>query len=135
LRAKGHDVQVHNAGVLGDNTATALRRFDAAIPRIANIAIVELGLADLRFIRTPMKTIEENIAKIVRTLQARRIQVLVVGVEELDLSAVAKALDVPYVQHTLPPDRYRASDGEHFNAEGYAIMVERMLPAVEASRE
>jgi acyl-CoA thioesterase-1 len=132
LRAKGHDVQVHNAGLVGDTTATALRRFDAAIPRMSNIAIVELGINDLRFARVPMNTIEENISRIVRTLQARRIQVLVVGIEELDLSAMAKAIDVPYVQHTLPPDRYRASDGEHLNAEGYAIMVERILPSVEA---
>ncbi len=30
------------------------------------------------------------------------------------------------------PGQYRARDGAHFNAEGYRIVVARMLPQVEA---
>jgi acyl-CoA thioesterase I len=130
LRAKGHDVRVHNSGTLGLTTAGALQRFDAAIPRMANIVIIDFGWNDRRS-GVPTKTIEENITKIIRTLHARRIQAMVMGIEDNDLSAVAKANGVPYVEFAPPPDRYRASDGEHFNAEGYAILVERLLPAVE----
>jgi hypothetical protein len=31
----------------------------------------------------------------------------------------------------LPRGKYRASDGAHYNAEGYAILVGQMLPQVE----
>jgi len=130
LRAKGYDVEVHNAGVNGDTTAGALRRFDMAIAPGTHIAIVEFGSNDLRN-RVPMKTIETRLTEIIRTLRARHIQVLVVSLGRLDLSAVARANSVPYAQWSLPPGQYRARDGAHFTAAGYAILVQRMLPAVE----
>ena len=131
LRAKGYDVEVHNAGVNGDTTAGALRRFDMAIAPGTHIAIVEFGSNDLRN-RVPMKTIAARLSEVIRTLRARRIQVLVAGLGRLDLSDVARANGVPYAQWSLPPGQYRARDGAHFNAAGYAILVQRMLPAVEA---
>jgi acyl-CoA thioesterase-1 len=132
LRAKGYDAEVRNAGVNGDTTAGALRRFDAAIAPDTDVAIVEFGTNDLRM-RVPVKSMQARLTEIIRTLRARHIQVIVVGLGRLDLSAVAQANNVPYSQWTLPPGQYRARDGAHFNAEGYAIVVRRMLPAVEAS--
>ena len=131
LRGKGYDVEVSNAGVNGDTTAGALRRFDAAIAPGTDIAIVEFGTNDLRM-RVPIKTVEARLAEIIRTLRARRVEVLLAGLGRLDLSAVARTNNVPYAQWTLPPGKYRARDGAHFNAEGYAIVVRQMLPAVEA---
>ena len=32
------------------------------------------------------------------------------------------------MQMKLPRGKYRARDGAHFNARGYAILVKRMLP-------
>ena len=64
-------------------------------------------------------------------MRARSIEVLVVGLGSLDLADVAHANNVLYAQWTLPAGKYRASDGPHFNAEGYKIVVERMLPQVE----
>jgi acyl-CoA thioesterase-1 len=131
LRAKGHDVAIENAGVNGDTTLGALRRFDMAIGPGTDIAIVELGTNDLRM-GVPRKTMETRLAEIVRSLRARNIQVLVIGLGRLDVAAVAKANNVPYRQWRLPPGKYRARDGAHFNAEGYAIVVREMLPYVEA---
>jgi acyl-CoA thioesterase I len=131
LRAKGHDVAVTNAGISGDTTAGALRRFDQAITPGTKIAIVEFGTNDLR-LRVPPAKIRANLTKIVRTLQARHIAVLLAGLGSLDLSDVARANHVPYAQWTLPPGKYRARDGAHFNADGYAIVVARMLPQVDA---
>jgi lysophospholipase L1-like esterase len=37
-----------------------------------------------------------------------------------------------YVRWYLPPGQFRARDGAHFNAAGYAILVAHMLPQVEA---
>jgi len=131
LRAKGHDVEVHNAGVNGDTAAGALRRFDMAIAPGTDIAIVEFGTNDLRR-GVSMQKVQAGVSEIVRSFRARHIQVLVVGLGGLDFSAVAKANGAAYAQWRLPPDKYRARDGAHFNAEGYALLVKRMLPAVEA---
>jgi acyl-CoA thioesterase-1 len=131
LRQKGYDVEVSDAGINGDTTAGALRRFDSAIAPGTDVAIVEFGTNDLRM-RVPIKTVEARLSEIVRTLHARRVQVLLAGLGRLDLSAVGQANNVPYAQWTLPPGKYRARDGAHFNAEGYAILVRQMLPAIEA---
>jgi acyl-CoA thioesterase I len=130
LCAKGYDVVVTNAGISGDTTAGALRRFDEAVAPGTKITIVEFGTNDLR-LRVPAAKMRANLNEIVRTLRARHIAVLLVGLGNLDLSNVARANNVPYAQWTLPPGKYRARDGAHFNAEGYAIVVARMLPQVE----
>jgi acyl-CoA thioesterase-1 len=130
LHAKGHDVAVHNEGANGDTTAGALRRFDMAIAPGTDIAIVEFGTNDLRR-SVPMKTVQARLGEIVRTLRARHIQVLVIGLGRLDFSAIAKAHHALYAQWNLPREKYRARDGAHFNAKGYALLIERMVPTVE----
>jgi acyl-CoA thioesterase-1 len=131
LRKKGHDIAVANEGVNGDTTASALRRFDAAIAPGTDIAIVELGTNDLRRYVAPAR-LRANLRAIVKTLRARNIEVLLVGLGSLNLSDVARAENVPYVQWYLPPGKFRARDRAHFNAQGYALMVAKMLPQVEA---
>ena len=131
LRAKGHDVAVRNAGVNGDTSAGALKRLDLAVDPDTNIVLVEVGTNDLRLRVAPSK-MRANVTEIVRTLQKRRIAVLLIGLGSLDLSDVARAAQTPYAQFKLPPGKYRARDGAHFNAEGYRIVVRRMLPQVEA---
>lgn len=131
LRAKGHQVEIRNAGVSGDTSAGALKRLDIAVDPDTDIVLVEVGTNDLR-LHVPAVKMRANIAEIVRTLQKRRIAVLLIGLGPLDLSGVARANNVPYAQLKLPPGKYRARDGAHFNAEGYRIVVARMLPQVEA---
>lgn len=131
LRAKGHQVEIRNAGVSGDTSAGALKRLDIAVDPDTDIVLVEVGTNDLR-LHVPAVKMRTNVAEIVRTLQKRRIAVLLIGLGPLDLSAVARANNVPYAQFKLPPGKYRARDGAHFNAEGYRIVVARMLPQVEA---
>jgi acyl-CoA thioesterase-1 len=130
LRAKGYDVTVKNAGVPGDTTAGALKRFDMAIDPDTAIAIVEFGTNDLRS-GASMKTLRARLTELIRSLRARHIGVLVVGLGKLDLADVAVANDALYVQWELPRGKYRARDGAHFNAEGYSILVGQMLPQVE----
>jgi len=130
LRKKGYDVVVTNAGVPGDTTAGALRRFDAAIAPGTDIALVEFGTNDLRM-HVPPQRLRANLNEIVRSLRKRGIAVLLIGLGSLNLSDVARANSVPYAQWKLPPGKYRARDHAHFNAEGYAIAITRMLPQVE----
>jgi acyl-CoA thioesterase I len=131
LRAKGYDVTVKNAGISGDTSAGALKRLDLAVDPDTRIVLVELGTNDLR-LRIPAAKMRANVAEVVRTLERRHIAVLLIGLGSLDLSGVARAAHVPYAQFKLPPGKYRARDGAHFNAEGYRIVVGRMLPQVEA---
>ena len=131
LRAKGHDVTVKNAGVSGDTTQGALKRLDLAVDPDTRIVLVELGTNDLR-LHVPAAKMRANLAEIVRTLQKRHIAVLLIGLGSLDLSKIARAENVPYAQWKLPPHKYRARDGAHFNAEGYRIVLERTLPQIEA---
>ncbi|HEV2628802.1 MAG TPA: GDSL-type esterase/lipase family protein [Pseudolabrys sp.] len=131
LRAKGHDVVVKNAGISGDTSAGALHRLDLAVDPDTKIVLVEVGTNDLR-LHIPAAKMRANVAEIVRVLQKRRIVVLLIGLGSLDLSGIARAAHVPYAQFRLPPGKYRARDHAHFNAEGYRIVVARMLPHVEA---
>jgi len=130
LRKKGYDAVVDNTGVNGDTTAGALRRFDQAIAPATDIAIVEFGTNDQR-LHVPAERMRTNLSEIVRTLRKRDIEVLLVGLGRLDLSDVARANGALYAQWNLPPGKYRARDHAHYNAEGYAIVVARMLPQVE----
>jgi acyl-CoA thioesterase-1 len=131
LRAKGYDATVKNAGIPGDTTAGALKRLDLAIDPGTAIALVELGTNDLR-LHMPRTKMEKNLAAIVHALNRRKIAVLLIGLGSLDLSKIARAEKVPYAQWKLPPHKYRARDGAHFNAEGYRIVLERTLPQIEA---
>ena len=131
LRARGHDVTVKNAGISGDTSGGALHRLDLAVDPDTRIVLVEVGTNDLR-LHIPAAKMRANVTEIVRTLERRHIAVLLIGLGSLDLSAVAQAAHVPYASFKLPAGRYRARDHAHFNAEGYRIVVTRMLPQVEA---
>jgi acyl-CoA thioesterase I len=131
LRRKGYYVVVKNAGIPGDTTVGALKRFDEAVGPGTDIAIVEFGTNDRRM-RIPEKRMLANMNEIVRTLRRRGIEVLVIGLGSLNLADIAKANGVPYAQWNLPAGKYRARDHAHFNAKGYSIVIARMLPQVEA---
>src|SRR5262249_47331178 len=49
LRAHGYNVQVVNAGMLGDTTRGMLARVDGAVPADARIVILQPGGNDARF--------------------------------------------------------------------------------------
>lgn len=130
LRKKGYDVVVDNAGINGGTFADALLHFDEAIVPGTDIVLVEFGTNDLRQ-RAAMKTMRARLAEIIRSLRARKIEVLVIGFASLKLGDVARAENVAYAEWNLPPGKYRARDRAHYNVQGYAIVVARMLPQVE----
>ncbi len=131
LHAKGYDVTVKNAGIAGDTTRGALKRFDLAIDPDTAICIVEFGLND-RHNGVTMAQLHARLTTLIRALHARGIEVLVVGAGGLNFADLAKRNGAAYVGWKLPPHQYRARDGAHYNAEGYKIVVGQMLPQVEA---
>lgn len=130
LRAKGYDVTVKNAGIGGDTAKNALRRFDRAIDPGTDICIVEFGANDIGE-GASIKTVHARVGELIRSLRARGIRVLLLGAGGLKMAQLAAERDALYVDWTLPKGQYRARDRAHFNAEGYAILVTRMLPQVE----
>jgi len=130
LRNKGYDAIVENAGINGGTFTDALLHFDDAIGPDTDIALIEFGANDLRA-HAAMKTVRARLAEIVRSLRARKIEVLVIGFRSLKLGDVARAENVAYAEWNLPPGKYRARDHAHYNAQGYAIVVGQMLPQVE----
>ncbi len=148
LRAEGHDVEVLNAGNSGDTTASGRARLDWALGDEPDAVMVALGANDgLRGI-DPRETYE-NLDAILRELKARGLPVLLVGMlapRNLGPEYVAE-FDAVYprlaAEHQVPlypfflkdvamdPELNQA-DGIHPNAAGVAVMVENILPHVEA---
>ena len=141
LRARGYDVRIVNAGRNGDMTAEGMARLDEAIPEGTDAAIVFLGRNDWRK-GVPAVTIARNLDVIVANLRSRGLEVLLVGFDPNDFSAVAEKNGALYYPDffagttTLGRKRGRyvlnGDIGRHLNAEGYTVVVGRMLPFAEA---
>jgi acyl-CoA thioesterase-1 len=144
LKAKGHDVVVANAGVFGASTYGILVRLDRATPAGTQIAIVNGGGNDA-WSGVSRATIAANLRLIAERLQRRSIVVLMFapprppeggwkidGVTMLPSFQEGIAEDTKYHLESRPaeggpPGVYRW----HLTADGYAIVVQRVLPAVE----
>lgn len=149
LRTRGHDVRLVNAGVSGDTTAGGLARLEWLLSgETPDAVIVELGANDALRGLPPAKA-EENLAAILKILQDRGIPVLLAGmmaprnlgpeyVAAFDglYPRLAERFDVPlypfFLEGVALQDRYLLSDGLHPNADGVQVIVDNILPHVEA---
>lgn len=147
LRAKGIPARVLDGGVSGDTTAGGRARLDWALADRPDVAIVALGGNDgLRAI--PPDATYANLDAILRRLAERNVPALLAGMlAPPNLGAeygeafrgaferLAREHDVVFYPFFL--DGVAAEpvlnqpDGIHPNARGVAVMVERILPAVE----
>ena len=80
LKARGIDATVVNAGVSGDTAAAGLARLDWALPDDASAVIVELGANDALQGLPPEGT-KQALGKIIETVQARGLPILLAGME------------------------------------------------------
>lgn len=147
LRARGHDVQVINAGVSGDTSAGGLARLDWVMAEQPQAAIVALGANDGLRGLDPAQT-HTNLAAIVRRLQSEGVRILLAGMKAPPnlgreyqrafagtFSRLAAEYDVVFYPFLLDgvaavPD-LNQNDGIHPNAKGVHAMVEAILPYVE----
>ena len=147
LRARGHAVQVANAGVSGDTTKGGLQRLEWAVPAGTDLVIVELGANDaLRGL--PPEATKTNLDAIISQLKAKGATVLLAGMKSPrnwgdDYVARFEAIYPSLAQkHAVPlypfflegiatrPD-LNLDDGLHPNEQGVDKIVEGILPAVE----
>jgi acyl-CoA thioesterase I len=148
LRAKGWDVKVINAGVSGDTAAGALARYDWAVPKDADALIVELGGNDMLRGMKPEVT-KAALAAILDKARAAHLPVLLAGMRAAPnlggeyaaqfspiYPALAKQYDVllyPFFLDGVAGDpKLDQPDGLHPNAQGVEIIVQTILPSVEA---
>jgi acyl-CoA thioesterase-1 len=147
LKAKGHAVEIANAGVSGDTTAAGLARFDWAIPEGTEAVIVELGANDALRGIDPDVT-RANLDTILTRLRERDIAVLLAGMRApknygkdyearyesifSDLAAKHGALLYPFFLDGVAMDaRLNQPDGLHPTAAGVGVIVQGILPKVE----
>lgn len=148
LEAKGHKVQIINAGVSGDTTAAGLGRLDWALQPGADAVILELGANDALRGLNPAET-QANLDRILTAIAAKGIPVLIAGMRAPGNwgADYVKSFDAIFpglaAKHGAPLYPFFLdgvalnpalilSDGMHPNAKGIAEIVKRILPAAEA---
>lgn len=148
LAARGTQVTVINAGVSGDTTRAGLARLDWSVGPEADAVILQLGPNDaLRGLEPSF--VKKNLAAILTRLGKRKIPVLLAGMlaprnmgadygAKFDAiyPALAKQYDVEFYPFFLDgvatePKLFQA-DGLHPTAKGVDIIVQGILPRVEA---
>jgi acyl-CoA thioesterase-1 len=148
LEARGHKVKIINAGVSGDTATAALQRLDWALPDDASAVIVELGGNDALQGIPPDGT-KQALAKILDKLKAKGLPALLAGMEAPrnmgkeyveqfraiypDLAAQYDVLLYPFfLDGAALHDGLLQADGIHPNGKGVAVIVEKIMPKVEA---
>ncbi len=147
LRAKGHRIEIVNAGVSGDTASGGRARLGWALPEDADAVIVELGANDALRGIDPAAT-EAALDGLLADIRGRGLPVLLAGMlappnmgaaygEQFNgmFPRLAEKHGVLFYRFFLDgvaaePD-LNQSDGIHPNADGIAVIVERMLPIVE----
>ena len=147
LKARGHKVEITNAGVSGDTATAGLDRLDWSVPDGTDGVIVELGANDmLRGVdpAVPRRAIET----IVTRLKERGIPVMLAGMyasRNLGADYVQKfdglyqdiankhgLVLYPFFLDGVAGERsLNLQDGIHPTAKGVEIIVARILPTVE----
>jgi acyl-CoA thioesterase-1 len=148
LRERGHNVNVINAGVSGDTAAGGLARLDWSVSDDVDGVIVALGANDMLRGFDPAVT-KEAIEGIVSRLKDRGADVLLAGMlagrnmgaeyaSRFDsiYPTVAERYDIMlypfFLEGVAGVPSLNLSDGIHPNREGIELMVEKILPTVEA---
>jgi acyl-CoA thioesterase-1 len=148
LKAKGWDVTIDNAGVSGDTVEDGLARYDWSVPADADALIVELGANDMLRGLKPETTKTALLAMLDRA-RAAHLPTLLAGMRAAPnlgadydrtfdaiypaLAESAGAILYPFFLDGVAGDAtLNQPDGLHPTAAGVAVIVEHMLPSVEA---
>ena len=148
LKAKGFDVSVVNAGVSGETAGDGLARFDWSVPPDTDALIVELGANDM-LRGLSVDAARKSLAAMLAKARDAHIPTLLTGMKAApnlgpeyreafdrifpELASEYGAALYPFFLDGVAADpKLNQPDGLHPNPAGVQIIVERMLPAVEA---
>jgi acyl-CoA thioesterase-1 len=146
LRKLGSGALVRGAGVSGDTTAGGLARVDFSVQRDTDVCLVALGGNDLLQGVDPKRT-QANLDKIVARLKARKIGVVLAGLQpppvigrayardfQAVFAAVSKGQGVPLYPNLLAgvaqTPRLNQRDGFHPNAQGVVVIAQGLAPVL-----
>jgi acyl-CoA thioesterase-1 len=147
LNAKGVAVEIANAGVSGDTSTGGLGRLDWSIPDGTEAVIVTLGANDMLRGLDP-KVARDALTQIVQKLKARKIEVLLTGMQAApnmgpdyarafnaiypDIAKSEGVLLYPFYLDGVAGDaKLNQRDGIHPTEAGIAAIVQRALPKAE----
>ena len=148
LKAKGFDVSVVNAGVSGETAGDGLARFDWSVPPDTDALIVELGANDM-LRGLSVDAARKSLAAMLAKARDAHIPTLLTGMKAApnlgpeyreafdrifpELASEYGAALYPFFLDGVAADpKLNQPDGLHPNPAGVKVIVERMLPAVEA---
>lgn len=148
LKQRGYNVTIINAGVSGDTSAGGLARLDWSLADQPDIAIIELGANDALRGLSPQQT-RENLGAILSRFKHEEIPVILVGMKaprnlgesyynsfDRLYSELAEEFQVAFYPFFLEgvagKPNLNQADGIHPNKTGVQVIVERILPLVEA---
>jgi acyl-CoA thioesterase-1 len=148
LKDRGHKVRIINAGVSGDTSAGGKSRLDWTLSDKPQIIIIELGANDALRGMDPAQT-EANLDDIIGRAKASGAKVLLAGMlappnwgrayqQQFDgiYPRLAKKHDVPlypfFLEGVAMDPKLNQQDGIHPSAAGVEIIVQKILPSVEA---
>jgi acyl-CoA thioesterase-1 len=144
IAKEGGDYRVVNAGVTGDTSTDALRRFDAALVPGTRIVILAIGGNDgLRGV--PVATVERNVGTMIERAQARDLDVLLCQMEAPPVGGLnytfefhrvftrlAARYKIPLVPFFLlgiiGNDQLDLNDTLHPNAAGHKVIADAIWP-------
>lgn len=146
LRAEGYAVTVINAGVSGDTTSGGLSRLAWTLQQNPDFVILELGANDMLRAVDP-GLVRSNLKKMLETLRQKKIPVLLAGMKATtnlgqkyiaafddiypSLAKKYEAVYYPFFLEGVALQRtFMQDDGLHPNAEGVAMIVDNIMPAV-----
>jgi acyl-CoA thioesterase-1 len=151
LKARGHDVNVINAGVAGDTALDGASRVDWALSDDVDAVLVEFGANDaLRGLPVPQA--EQALDQLLERLTERKLPVLLAGMrappnlgpeyqKAFDgmyprLAEKHGTLLYPFFLEGVAADpKLNQADGMHPNPAGVDVIVARILPSVESLLE
>ena len=144
IAGEGRDYRVVNAGVTGDTSIEALRRFAGALVPGTKIVILAIGANDgLRGV--PVAALERNIASMIEQAQSRDIGVLLCQMDAPPIEGLGYTIEFHRV-YTRLADRYKVplvpffllgivgngdwdlDDTLHPNAAGHRVIADTIWP-------
>lgn len=148
LEADGYNYEVVNAGVSGETSLGGLERVDWVLEQEnVEILVLELGANDL-LRGLPVAKMRENLSKIIKKAQAKKVNVLLCGMLAppsvgaqyqrdymatfSDLASQYKVEFLPFLLENVALNKdLNQPDGIHPNAKGAVVMTDNIYNALQ----